>query len=222
MSQLAVLRVDEGVAGEKASLADSELVAGLARRESWAFTAAYARYRVPIYSFLVRLSGRRELADDLFQETFLQLARHAPRLRPDTELGAWLYTVARNRYRSHRRTSLLRRLRLQLAALGGGDSQLTAPPAPLTPFEHAAHGDLGRRLEQALAQLGEAQREVLLLVGVEGLAQEHAATILGLTPAALRQRLSRARAELQDRLDKDAAAPAADKKSASTAPGKTR
>lgn len=189
--------------GEKASPADSELVAGLARREPWAFTAAYARYRGPIYSFLVRLSGRRELADDLFQETFLQLARHATRLRPDTELGAWLFTVARNRYRSQRRTSLLRRLRLQLAALGGGgggDSGLASPPAPLTPFEHAAHSDLGRRLEQALAQLGEAQREVLLLVGVEGLAQEHAATVLGLTPAALRQRLSRARAELQELL----------------------
>ena len=201
--------------GEKASPADPELVAGLARREPWAFTAAYARYRAPIYSFLVRLSGQRQLADDLFQETFLQLARHAVRLRPDTELGAWLFTVARNRYRSHRRTSLLRRLRLQLAAPrgdcdgdGGGDSQLAAPPAPLTPFEHAAHSDLGRRLEQALAQLGEAQREVLLLVGVEGLAQDQAATVLGLTPAALRQRLSRARAELQELLGKDKSAEA--------------
>lgn len=213
---------------QKAPHADRELVAALARGEPQAFTAAYTRYRVPIYSFLVRLSGRREVADDLFQETFLQLARHAARLRPDTELGAWLFTVARNRYRSHRRTSLLRRLRLQLATLGGG-AQPTAPPGPLTPFEHASHSDLGRQLERALGQLGEAQREVLLLVAVEGLEQERAATVLGISPAALRQRLARARAELQALLDKDQGGPraarppaAAEQPAAATAPRRSR
>jgi RNA polymerase sigma-70 factor (ECF subfamily) len=188
-------------------LTDAELVAGLGRREPRAFTVVYERYQVRIYSFLVRLCGSRPLADDLFQETFLQLARHAPELRPDTELGAWLYTVARNRYRSYRRTSVLRKLRLQLAQLGGAAGRLDTPAAPATPFEHAAHSDLGRQLEQALAQLGDAQREVLLLVGVEGLEQDRAAAILGLTPAALRQRLARARAQVQEFLAKSSSDP---------------
>ncbi len=176
---------------------ETELVAALARREPRAFTAVYELYQVRIYSFLVRLCGRRDLADDLFQETFLQLARHAALLRPDTELLAWLFTVARNRYRSHRRTSLFRRLRLQLAELGGS-GRPGAAAAPITPYEYAAESDLGRQLELALAQLGDAQREVLLLVGVEGMEQERAAVVLGITPAALRQRLARARAQVQE------------------------
>ena len=182
---------------KQALLTDAELVAALARREPRAFTTIYERYRVRIYSFLVRLCGHRDLADDLFQETFVQLSRHAELLRPDTELGAWLFTVARNRYRSHRRTALFRRLRLQLATLGGGPGRLGAA-APVTPYEYAAESDLGRQLEQALAALADAQREALLLVGVEGLDQERAAAVLGLTPAALRKRLSRARAEVQE------------------------
>lgn len=204
LSHPSALRVDRNVDGEKSPPADAELVAGLIRREPWAFTAAYERHRVRIFSFLVRLCGRRDLAEDLFQDTFLQLARHAAKLRPDTELGAYLFTVARNRYRSHRRTSLFRRLRLQLFTLGGGAERLAARSSPDTPFEHAAQGDLGRQLELALHRLGDAQREALLLVGVEGMDQDRAAQVLGLTPAALRQRLFRARAEVQALLDKEA------------------
>lgn len=190
------------VSGDEKDAEDAKLVAGLIRREPWAFTAAYEAYKGRIYTFLMRLCGRRELADDLFQDTFLQLARHAGQLRPDTELGAFLFTVARNRYRSHRRTSLFRRLRLQLMMLGGAD-RLAPASVPETPFEHAVQGDLSRRLEQAIHQLADAQREVLLLVGVEGMDQDRAARVLGLSSAALRQRLSRARAEVQAFLDKD-------------------
>ena len=209
MSRKGNWRVDEAVDAQTALWTDAALVAGLIRREPRAFTVAYERYQVRIYSFLVRLCGRRDLADDLFQETFLQLSRHAAQLRPDTELGAWLFTVARNRYRSHHRTSLFRRLRLQLAELGGNLGRLGSTEVPVTPFEYAAGSDLGQKLEQALAQLGDAQREVLLLVGVEGLDQERAAAVLGLTPAALRQRLSRARAQVQEFLAKESAQPLA-------------
>jgi RNA polymerase sigma-70 factor (ECF subfamily) len=189
------LRVDHGVEDPATRGPDAELLAGLRRREPRAFAAAYERHRVRIYSFLFRLCGRRDLADDLFQETFLQLARHAPHLRPDTELAAWLYTVARNRYRSHRRTALLRKLRLLPSSPHITDAAAAAGPS--TPLDHALHDDLGRQLERALAHLGEAQREVLLLVAVEGVEQDQAAKILGLSPAALRQRLARARAQVQ-------------------------
>ena len=80
-----------------------ELLDGLRRGDAAAFDRVYARYRDRIYRFLRRLTGGdRPLADDLFQETFLKLARHAFRLRDDTDLAAWLYTVARNEYRALR------------------------------------------------------------------------------------------------------------------------
>lgn len=181
-----------------ATPSEAELVAGLRRGERRALELAYARYRGRVYAFLVRLcgSGQRDLADDLFQETFVQLARHAPRLAADTELGAWLFTVARNRFRSQRRTALFRLDRL--VTLFRGEP---APPPP-TPHEQAAEREGAARLERALDALPADHREVLLLLCVEAMEQDQAARVLGLSPAALRKRLSRARAALAARLEK--------------------
>lgn len=183
----------EGTArGAGEAQADAELVAGLRAGEARALTRVYGRYRERVYSFLLRLCGRPADADDLFQETFVQLARHARRLHPETDLRAFLFTVARNRYLSHRRTALWRRLRLALFS-----SEVPAPAAPATPHEATALSGTAQRLERALQELPPPQREVLLLVGVEGLEQAAAARILNLSEPALRQRLSRARARLR-------------------------
>jgi RNA polymerase sigma-70 factor (ECF subfamily) len=155
-----------------------------------AFDAAYAEHRARIYNFLHRLSGRRDVADDLFQETFLKLARHGGSLRPDTNLAAWLFTVARNAWLSHRRWSI-HRPEAPLPELPGGDAEQTAE----------ARSDL-QALDRALQALPDAAREVLLLVGVEGMAHDQAASVLGTTPEALRQRLSRVRAMLAEKLDR--------------------
>jgi RNA polymerase sigma-70 factor (ECF subfamily) len=173
--------------------ADSELVAALVRGEPAAFDAAYARYRAPVYAFLLRLARRPFLAEDLMQETWLKLARHAVRLRPETNLRAWLFTVARNQFRSYRRWALLDAERLRELGLGGGGGASS-------PFADAAASETERRLEAALAALPVKYREVLLLVGVEGLPHEEVAAILGLTGEALRQRLARGRAFVRERL----------------------
>ena len=71
-----------------------------------------------------------------------------------------------------------------------------APSAFESPFERAAGNELERRIEVALASLSVDAREVLLLVGVEGLTPSEAAAVCGVTPEAMRQRLKRARALL--------------------------
>jgi len=173
------------------------MVGGLRRGEAAAFDAAYQAYRDRIYGFLLRLSGRRHVADDLFQETFLRLARAATTLREDTELAAWLFTVARNQWRSHQRW-----------LLGGGgrpmpaealDGALEPAPGP-RPDEQAERRAALRALEQALAELPDGAREILLLCGVEELPQEQVAEILGIGYDALRQRLTRARTQLAEAL----------------------
>ncbi len=175
--------------------ADRPLVDALRRGDGAAFDAVYARYRARILGFLLRLSGRRDVAEDLFQETWVKLARHAPRLQEDTDLAAWLFRVARNAYVSHRRWSMLDVSRLL-------SIEEDALPAPRT-SDAEARTDAARavaRLERALASLPPASREVLLLVGVEGFEQDQAASVLGISYEALRQRLSRARAQLAERL----------------------
>ena len=86
---------------------DAALVARLRRREPAAFDDVYALYQPRIFRFLLRLAGSRQLAEDLFQDTWLAAARHTGDLAEDTDLGAWLFTIARNKHRSHRRWAFL-------------------------------------------------------------------------------------------------------------------
>jgi len=171
------------------------LVDALRRGDARGFDAVYERYHRRIHGFLLRLSGRRDVAEDLFQETFLKLARNAPKLDEDTDLAAWLFTVARNAWVSHRRWSMLDLSRL--VAIEDDVLPVARAPDPDARVDAARNVE---RLERALAALPAASREVLLLVGVEGFDQEQAATMLGITYEALRQRLSRARSQLAQRL----------------------
>lgn len=172
---------------------DSELLSGLRAADAAAFDALYARYRAPLFSFLMRLSGRRWLAEDLLQDTWLRLAKHAVELPPDTALRPWLFTVARNAFVSYRRWAVLDADRLRELGLWPGR-------ASETPFELAAANETERALEAGLAALPVAQREVLLLCAVERMEPSEAAAVLGLKPEAVRQRLSRARSMLAEHL----------------------
>jgi RNA polymerase sigma-70 factor (ECF subfamily) len=155
-----------------------------------AFNVVYGVYRARLFSFLVRLTRSEPLARDLTQETWLRLAAHARSLKPDTDLGAWLFTVARNLFVCHRRWALLDRERLE--ELGLLPPRASVP----TPLQALALTELERRLERALAALPREQREVVLLVSVEGFAPKDVARMLDLSPDAIRQRLARGRKAL--------------------------
>jgi RNA polymerase sigma-70 factor (ECF subfamily) len=198
MSREPASRVPERVRDSHAT--EGPIVQGLRRGDRAAFDAAYARYRGRLYAFLLRLSGRRDVAEDLFQETWLKLARSAHRLAEDTDLGAWLFAVARNAWVSHRRWTVLDVSRLMAL---GDESRPALHAVPAGP-DLEARTDAARRLaelETALAELSPKLREVVLLVGIEGFDPDRAAAILGIRPDALRQRLARARAQLAARLD---------------------
>lgn len=176
---------------------DDELARGLRQGDVRAFDRIYARYHARLYSFLLRLCGRRDTAEDLAQEAWMKLAKAAPTMREDTRLRPFLFTIARNAFLSHRRWSMLDLSRLVTVGL----DTITAISGAPTPDEEHEHARAVADLEVALAALPLASREVLLLVGVEGLAHEEVATILGITPEATRQRLSRARAQLAEKLE---------------------
>jgi RNA polymerase sigma-70 factor (ECF subfamily) len=170
---------------------DRALVALLKRGDPAAFERAYTRSRARIYGFLVRMTGSRHVAEDLFQETWIKLAVHASRLRDDTDLAGWLYTVARNLARSYLRSPHPETSEPGLAH---------ADDAP-SPFDWASANQTEANLERALALLEPQFREVLLLVAVDGLAQDQVAHILGVSHDAVRQRLARGRAKLAELLD---------------------
>jgi RNA polymerase sigma-70 factor, ECF subfamily len=179
---------------------DRAWVAGLRRGESAAFDAVFDAYRRRVYGYLVRMTRRRDVAEDLLQETFLRLAQHATRLAEDTRLAPWLFTVAHRLVVSWARAQAVR---MQLA----GDLPAHEPAGgERTPHEALAASQAQAALERAFAQLAPAHREVALLVGVEGLQPSEVAEILGQRPEAVRQRLARARAQLAAALGEHAPA----------------
>jgi len=177
------------------------LVAGLRDGDAAAFDAVHEAFETRLFTFLLRLCRRRDVAEDLLEETWLRLVKHARRLRPDTRLAPWLFTVAR-----HLHVSYLRSRALEDSAMDGLIGLWPLNLERTSPFEAAVASELQRRLERALASMPLASREVLLLVGVAGLDQSEAADVCGITPEALRQRLSRARAALARALAGDASA----------------
>jgi RNA polymerase sigma factor (sigma-70 family) len=176
------------------------LVARLKAGDADAFEAVYEAFRPRLFSFLARLSRRRDVAEGLLEETWLRLVTCAGQLSDDTCLAAWLFAVARNLHASWCRHRAVDEERI---------SDLTPSwPAPApgeTPFEAAARGETERRLEVALARLPLRDREVLLLVTVEEVTPSDAASLLGLAPEALRKRLQRARQRLAAEMDAEGA-----------------
>jgi RNA polymerase sigma-70 factor (ECF subfamily) len=173
-----------------------ELVARVRAGDAGAFDAIHAEFNGRLFNFLARLSRRREVAEDLLDETWMRFVDRAHRLNPDTRLAPFLFTVARNLYVSYCRARMLEDAQsadaIGLWPLGS--------PAP-SPFESTVANETGRRLDEAIAALPAAHREALLLVAVEGMKPAEAAAVCGITAEAMRQRLSRARAAIARHLD---------------------
>jgi RNA polymerase sigma-70 factor (ECF subfamily) len=174
---------------------EQRLVCRLRDGDPRAFDEIHAAFNHRLFNFLFRLSNRREVAEDLLEETWLRLVRHARRLRADTQLGPWLFTVARNLHISYCRSRLIEDSHMD--GLSGLWPSGSSAPSPL---EAAEMREAQRHVAAALASLPATYREALILTTLEGLRPAEAATICGISGEAMRQRLSRARALLARRL----------------------
>jgi RNA polymerase sigma-70 factor (ECF subfamily) len=161
------------------------------------FRRVYAGNFRPLLAYALRRVEQPEDASDIVAETFLVAWRRAHEM-PDDEIRLWLYGVARRVLANHRRGSSRRerlgdRLRQRLTTSFGVDPGSAVP-------ERLA-------VRSALDRLGELDREVLMLTVWEGLEPREAATVLQVSPAAVRTRLSRARSRLRDLIGDDLGPP---------------
>jgi RNA polymerase sigma-70 factor (ECF subfamily) len=131
------------------------------------------------------LTGNRERADDLVQDTVVRALTAAHQFKPGTNLKAWMFTILRNQHYNDVRRSRVRALSLD-------DPSIDEPAAPATQEARLEFGDFRR----AFWQLGEDQREVLILIGASGLSYEEAARICKCPTGTIKSRVSRARREL--------------------------
>ena len=132
------------------------------------------------------LSGSRDLADDLVQETLLKAWAARQRFQAGTNMRAWTFIILRNLFLSQ-----MRRARFK-----GEWDDLTASKILAAPASQERHVDLGD-LQRALLHLPPPQREALILVGAGGFAYEEAAEICGCAVGTIKSRVARGRVALE-------------------------
>jgi RNA polymerase sigma-70 factor, ECF subfamily len=130
-------------------------------------------------------------ADDLVQETLLRAVAKAHLWQAGTDIRAWLFTIMHNQYVNMVRHAIREQATVDIERMS---SSLVATTDP------TASRQL-RELERALGCLPGEQREVLLLVGLEGMSYETAAQILSVPVGTIRSRLSRGRDALRRLMD---------------------
>jgi len=132
------------------------------------------------------LSGSRDLADDLVQETLLKAWAARKRFQAGTNMRAWTFIILRNLFLSQ-----MRRARFK-----GEWDDVTASKILAAPASQDRHVELGD-MQRALLHLPQPQREALILVGAGGFAYEEAAEICGCAVGTIKSRVARGRVALE-------------------------
>lgn len=157
-----------------------------------AFSDLVDRHKDAVVNYLTRLTGNRDRAEDLAQETFLRLFRSVGGYTEQGLLRAYLFRIATNLVRSEERRE--RRLRLLLPFLGG---RRHAEPAASSGL---LRRELHREVSSAVAQLPLRYRVPLVLHEIEGWAYADIARELGCREGTVKSRIFRGRQQLKERL----------------------
>jgi RNA polymerase sigma-70 factor (ECF subfamily) len=157
-----------------------------------AFADLIDRHKDAVVNYLTRLTGDRDRAEDLAQETFLRLFRSAGSYSEQGLLRGYLFRIATNLVRSEERRE--KRLRLLLPFLGRQDHAEPAAPSGLLRRE------MHREVSAAVAQLPLRYRVPLVLHEIEGWAYAEIAQALGCREGTVKSRIHRGRQHLKERL----------------------
>jgi RNA polymerase sigma-70 factor, ECF subfamily len=154
------------------------------------------RHKNAVYRQMVRVCGNQADAEDVLQDALLNAYRALDTLRDRAAFQAWLATIARNACHRLKRREALQPL-LDLPDAGDVAAISREPSAE----SHVMQLDLERCVKAALSRLPDASRAVLELRDMQGLTAPDAARRLGISVAALKSRLHRARGQLRHELD---------------------
>jgi RNA polymerase sigma-70 factor, ECF subfamily len=180
---------------------DRDDAARLRRGDTAGLAGLMGRHQDRLFRYLLRLVGDEAVAEDTFQQTWVQVAERIGRYDASRPFAPWLFTVARNLALDHLRRRRPERL-----------DEVDEPAAPAgvesDPLAHAVARERTGRVGAALAALAPFDREVLSLRFEEDLALPQLAQALGVPVPTAKARLYRALARLRERML--AAAPAED------------
>lgn len=190
---------------------EAELVRALKAGTEDAFALLIAQYSQPLFSLISRSLQDPADAADITQEVFIKVFRSIRSFNGDASLRTWLYRIALHEA-SNRRRWWGRHKRQEMTIdtpLGAGEVEngeeapclsATLMDGHCSPCEEAERGELRARVEDALRQLPEAFRMVVVLREMEGFSYDEIAEILHVPAGTVKSRLMRGRAALKELL----------------------
>jgi RNA polymerase sigma-70 factor (ECF subfamily) len=167
----------------------SAIARGLRRRDPDLLDRLIEQYQHRLFRYLVYLSGNRELAEDLFQETWIRVLERGHQYDGQHEFSTWLYAVARNLTIDYLRT----KRPLSLDGLMEDEEHAPLEPADTRPmaWEVVQQHEQAERISAALVSIPAEYRETVVLRFQEGLALDEIATITGTKLGTVKSRLYR-------------------------------
>lgn len=175
---------------------DEALMLAYGAGEAGAFEVLYARHRGPLFRFVLRQVREHALAEELYQDIWQRVITARTRYRPEAKFSTWLYQIAHNRLTDHWRAQAHR-------PSAGEDAAARAErePDPHTPERQLSAFEERRRLQRALEELPDDQREAVLLRLEQELSLEEIGRITGVGRETVKSRLRYALDKLRQRLN---------------------
>ena len=179
---------------------DRELMRLVVDRNTKAFKTLYQRYELPIFNFILRYTGIKDLAQDLLQETFTRIwyAAHSFNLDKGNFKG-WLFTIALNITRSEMSKKRYSFQYLDVSDMSNKDQEYSYSTSE-QPDKNFEHEELKEKIQQALSTLPPFLREVVVLKHYQQLKFKEIAQITNTPEGTLKSRFFRAMELLKQEL----------------------
>ena len=186
---------------------DSDLIKAINAGRADLFHQLVKRYQDKLYNFGLRMCGNKNDAEDMVQDTFLNVFRFLKNFRHDSKFKNWLYKIAASaclQKKRHSKYAPEPEKELSWDALTGSTDvkKLTETPRWASqPLENVLSAELSDHIKAAILELPEKYRLIIILRDIEGFSTTETAKIMGLTQANVKVRLHRARIFLKENLE---------------------
>ena len=178
-------------AAQRATMTDEALVVASREGDREAFRSLVERHREDLLRFLVRFLGSGSAADDVFQETFLQVHVAADTFDAERRFRPWLFAIAANKARDHHRRNRRRSMPSLDVPVGAGETAMVDLLADDGPAPDIAPGnfELQGAVKRVVDEMPNHYREILLLAYFQKMSYQQIAECLSIPLGTVKSRL---------------------------------